>query len=162
MKKLYLILLSSLIMFSCDNEKKEMMAEFNAITEKNDSISKVHNSFENTLEDMTATYDRLFEAYKDKNVQDSTILINFEEQAKLLERHDAIVKSHAKIIEAHKNAEPDFETLDTNALNEKIDEMKKWHEQMKNDHETLKEEHERLEKHFVVLKDRINNLEAKN
>ena len=160
MKKLYLILLSSLIFFSCDNQKKELMAEYDAFTEKNDSILKVHNSFENTLNEMSSTYDRLYESYKNKNTIDSTILRDFEEQAKMLERHDAIVKSHAKIIEAHNNADPNPENLDTQGLNEKIEQMKQWHQQMENDHETLKTEHASMEKYFSTLEKRIQNLDT--
>lgn len=162
MKKIYLLLLMPLLLFTCDNEKKELMAEFNAFTEKSDSILKVHNSFENTLSDMSSTYDRLYESYKNKNINDSTILRDFEEQAKILERHDAIVRSHSKIIESHKNAEPDFESLDTYGLNEKIEKMKQWHQQMKEDHEVLKEEHESMEKHLAVLEKRIENLDSEN
>lgn len=160
MKKLYLIVLSSLLFISCDNEKKELKAEFDAFTQKSDSILKVHESFENELSEMSSTYDRLYESYKSKNTQDSTILIDFEEQAKMLERHDAIVKSHGKIIEAHKNTEPDFESLDTYGLNQKIEKMKEWHQQMNSDHKVLKDEHETMKKYMAALEKRIENLDS--
>ncbi|WP_430466503.1 hypothetical protein [Winogradskyella ouciana] len=162
MKKIYLLLLMPLLLFTCDNEKKELMAEFNAFTKKSDSIVQVHNTFEATLSNMSKKHQKLKEVYGSMEIQDSTLLKDFEEQGLMLERHDAVLKSHAEVIEAHNNADPNFDDINTFELNEKIDKMKQWHERMKNDHEILKEEHKKMKYTYENIEKKLNSAKDAN
>ncbi|WP_439150920.1 hypothetical protein [Winogradskyella sp.] len=154
MKKIYLLLLS-VMLFCCDNDKKGLIEEYDTIVKKSDRIRTVHQNLAAQHDKMTAEHYKLSEELKGIDIMDSTLLEDMRKHGMMLERHDAILKSHQEIIDAHNTTDPNFDELNAIELQDKIDSMKKWHETMRNDHEMMKNEHNRIMDEHKSLKEKL-------
>ncbi|WP_179005857.1 hypothetical protein [Winogradskyella forsetii] len=155
MKKLYTLLILTVMVFGCDNEKKELMAEYDNVAKKSDSINTVHQDMESHHSKMIEEHNKFSEELQGMEIKDSSVLENISKHGMMLERHDAILKSHKEIMEAQDNATPNFEDLSNIEISEKIDKMKAWHERMRNDHEMMKNEHEKIMQEHKSVKERL-------
>ncbi|WP_179367592.1 hypothetical protein [Winogradskyella forsetii] len=145
----------TVMVFGCDNEKKELITEYDNVAKKSDSIKTVHEDMVSHHSQMINEHNKFTEEWEGMELKDSSIFENIREHGMMLERHDAVLQSHKEIMEAQDNATPNFEDLSNIEISEKIDKMKAWHERMRNDHEMMKNEHEKIMQEHKSVKERL-------
>ncbi|WP_179345648.1 hypothetical protein [Winogradskyella ursingii] len=157
MKKLSILLsITALIFLGCNNEKKELKAEYDAFVKKSDSIHMAHNEFEDRHDKMLSEHQKFSEQLASMEVKDSTVMEDLRKFGLMIERHDAIIKSHREIIDAHKNNPPNFDEISTLEFNDKVEEMRDWHDRVMNDHDLMKDEHEKMQVTYRNIKENLN------